>query len=467
MFNKVKIWFGNYQKWLFNTPERALDRAYQAALMIKSIEDSHFQGKKVSAESVGYSKSIMSHFENEIKQHLKTIEIRLIEFNSSNSVLIISQSNLDAKKPVDQLGDNSDIFIEKLEFIDQVTAKYKNKSLSLIPVNQKNSTSLSVSEATPKATSRKAKPQDNPLETVSDKTGVLPRSILKTFGRIKQEIDPNSNEVEAEVVQKFRTSRSKTAISIKFLLILVIVPLLTHQLTKITFTPFIEENFFTDQPKITWFQPLGEELENENLEVEIPEEDIFTLAKIEQRLFINEDMQREAWMKLKEFEESLRLKTMVGIIPPLSEAETNRLVREKSEEIVADFRRQSNDALGNIVSGFFSTVAIIMVFIFSRRQIAILKSFLDELVYGLSDSAKAFLIILFTDIFVGYHSPHGWEIILEGIAKHLGLAENRDFNFLFIATFPVILDTVLKYWIFRYLNRISPSAVATYKNMNE
>ena len=68
---------------------------------------------------------------------------------------------------------------------------------------------------------------------------------------------------------------------------------------------------------------------------------------------------------------------------------------------------------------------------------------------------------------MGYHSPHGWEIILENVAKHFGIAESRDFNFLFIATFPVILDTVLKYWIFRYLNRISPSAVATYRNMNE
>jgi hypothetical protein len=34
---------------------------------------------------------------------------------------------------------------------------------------------------------------------------------------------------------------------------------------------------------------------------------------------------------------------------------------------------------------------------------------MDEIVYGLSDSAKAFIIILFTDMFVGFHSPHGWE----------------------------------------------------------
>jgi len=41
------------------------------------------------------------------------------------------------------------------------------------------------------------------------------------------------------------------------------------------------------------------------------------------------------------------------------------------------------------------------------------------------------------------------------------------FNGAFIATIPVILDTLFKYWIFRYLNRLSPSAVATYRTMNE
>ena len=70
-------------------------------------------------------------------------------------------------------------------------------------------------------------------------------------------------------------------------------------------------------------------------------------------------------------------------------------------------------------------------------------------------------------MFVGFHSPHGWEIIIEAILRHFGLAESREFIFIFISTFPVILDTIFKYWIFRYLNRISPSAVATYHNMNE
>lgn len=115
----------------------------------------------------------------------------------------------------------------------------------------------------------------------------------------------------------------------------------------------------------------------------------------------------------------------------------------------------------------FSLAVFAFIIVTNTREIEVLKSFMDDLIYGLSDSAKAFIIILLTDMFVGFHSPHGWEVILEGVSRHLGLPENRQFIFLFIATFPVILDTVFKYWIFRYLNRSSPSAVATYKNMNE
>jgi hypothetical protein len=114
-----------------------------------------------------------------------------------------------------------------------------------------------------------------------------------------------------------------------------------------------------------------------------------------------------------------------------------------------------------------SLIAFALVIVTSKREIAIVKSFIDDVIYGLSDSAKAFIIILFTDIFVGFHSPHGWEVILEGFAEHVGLAANQSVISLFIATFPVILDTISKYWIFRYLSRLSPSALATLKEMND
>ena len=114
-----------------------------------------------------------------------------------------------------------------------------------------------------------------------------------------------------------------------------------------------------------------------------------------------------------------------------------------------------------------SVFTFVIIIIGGKQQLNIIKLWLDDIIYGLSDSAKAFLIILSTDLFVGFHSPYGWQIILEGALKRFGLPENKDFIFLFIATVPVIVDTIFKYWVFRYLNRSYPSAVATYHNMNE
>jgi CemA family len=102
-----------------------------------------------------------------------------------------------------------------------------------------------------------------------------------------------------------------------------------------------------------------------------------------------------------------------------------------------------------------------------KPQIIILKSFLAESLYNLSDTTKSFLLILLTDLLVGFHSPRGWEVVIEILLRNFGFPENEDFILLFVATFPVLLDTVFKYWIFRYLNQISPSTVATYHNMIE
>lgn len=92
---------------------------------------------------------------------------------------------------------------------------------------------------------------------------------------------------------------------------------------------------------------------------------------------------------------------------------------------------------------------------------------MDDVVYGFSDSVKVFIIILLIDMFVGFYFFYGWEVILENIIRYFGLLESRDFNFLFIVIFLVILDVVFKYWIFCYLNCSLFFVVVIYKNMNE
>lgn len=142
-------------------------------------------------------------------------------------------------------------------------------------------------------------------------------------------------------------------------------------------------------------------------------------------------------------------------------------IQEKIIELAIYYNQESVKALTNLFGDFITFGVISFLGIWMKPQIIILKSFITESIYSLSDTTKSFLLILGTDLLVGFHSPRGWEIFLEVFLRHFGFPENQDFIDLFVATFPVLLDTVFKYWIFRYLNQISPSTVATYHSMIE
>ena len=455
MFNRI---FRNTKRWLINNSNNALEQAYQQALKIQDIEKEYFQGQKISIQNCEYSDSVFAYFQSQLNSNLQSITIKLNQFRTNQSISNFltndsTKSNQERNYYNNGQESNGDrrLIIERLEFIDSIIDKYEQnnqqllssivtskrdkykqiKSVNNLAQNESKNDNSSLKTEQIEVDNSENEPK---LETISDKTSILPRSFLRTLGKIRQGIDPQSAETEEEVVNKFRKSRYKTAISTKFLLLLIIIPLLVHNLSKIAIGQIFVEPYFEHHQQI---------------------------------LFINQDLQEEALVELKAFEENLSLKAMIGLIPHLSTEEKEDKIKEKAEELAEDYRHRSANAVENIFADILSIVAFGIIVLTSKKELSILKSFIDELIYGLSDSAKAFLIILFTDMFVGFHSPHGWEIILESITRHFGLSENREFNFLFIATFPVILDTVLKYWIFRYLNRISPSAVATYKNMNE
>jgi len=449
-------------QWFSDTPERALDQAYKAALMIKAIEDEHFNGKKISASSSDYGDSVISYFEADLNKYLQIVKVRLAEFKSSRSVFSSSEPKMINFKRTNALGNPAQVYplelnekqsiiVEKLNFIDEIIAKYSKKektevSASLIPLSQAKENQIIKSDfnqiITNGTTGQSTSLQKDTIvtngiitnvDTVSNKTGVLPRSILRTFNRIQEELDPKAEE---RVVKNFRNSKRKTIITLKFILTLIIVPILTHQVTK---------NFVVG-PIVDHYRSNKESAPT---------------------IFFNLDLKEEAFEELNRFEEELKFKNLLGFAPKLSQEEREEQVKEKAVELGEEYWDRGTNAIKNIFSDLLSLVAFGLVIFTSKQDIIILKSFMDDIVYGLSDSAKAFIIILFTDMFVGFHSPHGWEVILEGASQHLGIPENRDFIFLFIATFPVILDSVIKYWIFRYLNRVSPSAVATYRNMNE
>nr|YP_010034440.1 envelope membrane protein [Aponogeton abyssinicus]YP_010034525.1 envelope membrane protein [Aponogeton desertorum]YP_010034610.1 envelope membrane protein [Aponogeton lakhonensis]QOX09160.1 envelope membrane protein [Aponogeton abyssinicus]QOX09245.1 envelope membrane protein [Aponogeton desertorum]QOX09330.1 envelope membrane protein [Aponogeton lakhonensis] len=139
--------------------------------------------------------------------------------------------------------------------------------------------------------------------------------------------------------------------------------------------------------------------------------------------------------------------------------ETMQLVKTHNEyhlHIILHF--STNIISFAILSGYF---------ILRNEELAILNSWIQEFLYNLSDTIKAFSILLVTDLWIGFHSPHGWELMIGSVYNDFGLAHNDQIISGLVSTFPVILDTIVKYWIFHYLNRVSPSLVVIYHSMNE
>lgn len=408
------------QQWYLQTPERSLNEAYNAALMIKAIEDEHFNGNKI-APNANYGNSVMVYFQLELKNYLKTVRMRLTEFKASRSIFVNPNSKI--TKPTK----NSLTILEKLRFIDEILAKYSvDENRSALIKNPQIPTNTTIT-----FDNEQNSEINNQIEPKTNEISLLPRSILSTLNKLKLQLEPNSEE---EFVDNFRKSKARTLISVRLILLLIIVPFLTQQLSKnLVIGPIIDK------------------LRNPN----------------QTAIFLNYEMEERALVEMQKFEEKIKFEHLISEATGLNIEDLENQKREKVREIAQEYRNESSDAIKNIFADFLSMCAFIWLLIVSKQEIAVLKEFIDTIIYGLSDSAKAFIIILFTDVFVGYHSTHGWEVFLESASRHFGLPENRDFIFMFIATFPVILDAVFKYWIFRYLNRISPSAVATYRNMNE
>ncbi len=395
-------------QWFFQTPLRALEQAYQAAVIIKSIEDQYFGGNKISTNTSNYTANVRTYWQTELDKNLNIINRRLAEFKISRSVANLA----------------SPVILEKLKFIDRVVQKYTSN----LTVTSDSAYPLVVEASqiteTPVIVERKKTPSPD------EKRGIFPSSIGRVLNRIQTELNP---EAETEVVQKFRLSSKRTKKALRFLVLLLIIPVLTQQLSKrLIIEPIIS-----------------------------------SIHSIEIPTFRNEEMQEAAMREMQSFEERLKFENLIFSTPALSPEERDSHLRGKVKEIAEEFKNRSRSTISNIIADFLSLISFGVIIALSKREIAVLKSFMDEIAYGLSDSAKAFIIILFTDTFVGFHSPHGWEVVLEGFANHFGIPTDKSFVGIFIATFPVILDTIFKYWIFRYLSRISPSAVATYREMDD
>nr|QCW93653.1 envelope membrane carbon uptake protein [Alzatea verticillata] len=183
--------------------------------------------------------------------------------------------------------------------------------------------------------------------------------------------------------------------------------------------------------------------------------------------FLTDIQEKSILEKFIELEELFLLDEMIKEYPEIHpqtirigiHKETIQLIKMHNEDHIHMILHLSTNIICFIILSAYS--------ILGNEELVILNSWVQEFLYNLSDTIKAFSILLLTDLCIGFHSPHGWELMIGYVYKDFGFAHNDQILSGLVSTFPVILDTIFKYWIFHYLNRVSPSLVVIYHSMND
>nr|UDD83038.1 envelope membrane protein [Eucalyptus moluccana] len=183
--------------------------------------------------------------------------------------------------------------------------------------------------------------------------------------------------------------------------------------------------------------------------------------------FLTDIQEKSILEKFIELEELLLLDEMIKEYPE-THLQTLRIgIHKETIQLIKMHNEDHIHMILHLSTNITSFIILSVYSILGNEELAILNSWVQEFLYNLSDTIKAFSILLLTDLCIGFHSPHGWELMIGYVYKDFGFAHNDQIISGLVSTFPVILDTIFKYWIFRYLNRISPSLVVIYHSMND
>nr|YP_010937144.1 chloroplast envelope membrane protein [Whytockia hekouensis]WKW94086.1 chloroplast envelope membrane protein [Whytockia hekouensis] len=181
-------------------------------------------------------------------------------------------------------------------------------------------------------------------------------------------------------------------------------------------------------------------------------------------IFLNDIQEKNIIEKFIELEEILSLDE---IIKEYSETHLQKLLYKETIQLIKIHNEDRIHMILHFLTNIISFVVLSGYCILGNEELVILNSWAQEFLYNLSDTVKAFSILLLTDLCIGFHSPHGWELMIGSVYKDFGFVHNDQIISGLVSTFPVILDTIFKYLIFHYLNRVSPSLVVIYHSMND
>ncbi|MBF2075121.1 MAG: CemA family protein [Synechococcales cyanobacterium C42_A2020_086] len=420
--------------WLHRQQLQRLKAAYEAAAAIKALEDYYYEGGKI-AYGPEQTKTVFDYVKSLRDRQLFKIRFNLTLFRLGGFWLSPQMPIQSVQSPTApgltsesvEIGKPDADMIQKLQFIEAVICKYREpdeilghwhgKSLATAAANASEEP---MTDAPPPALT--SPPKDKP-------------PFFRGFGHLKQELKQMrqelSPEYEQQVIQEIRLRRKQDQIAIRCLALLLIVPILVQLVSKNLILEPILGNYSDRHP-----------------------------SQIE----LSEEIRQHFLAEFVEFKEGLEIEQLLG--KKMTDAEKEARLQEAAVEFWRESREAALNGLKNVVADLIALLSFVIIAYANRAQLAMVRSVSNRAFLSLSDPAKVFLFILVTDMFVGFHSAEGWEVILEGVTHHFGLPESKVFINGFIATVPVVIDSCIKFWIFSYLTRYSPSASAIYERMN-
>lgn len=469
----MQFYHSQFCQWFWNTPYRALDKAYQASKKVRNIQKDYLSYKN----SIGSSSrrswyNVAIYIENVLNQSAITIYLALLEFKISNYICNITlkvfhdqQSN--AQKiitPISNISLSDTMYnenwymnnvLEKSEDSKKIynsSAKYISEGIEMQNISRKMAWIEAVladldllkneswafynlmSQYNPQRNASSLflaplgfKAKDIPYESL----GLVPRSITRTLSRFQTELEGRSASL---VLPEFRLAKYQAVASLQYMSFLILFPWFISNTCKILFLEAWIANWWNTT---------------------------------QSQVFLSFSQEEKALRRLQEVEELLWLDIIMADSSARQPQDLSAQIHQKTIDLVETYNQESIHTVLNLFTNFLSLAVVISLLIWGKKRLAILNSWIQEVFYSLSDTMKAFFILLLTDLCIGFHSPHGWEIFIGFVLEHLGFSHNKHVISCFVSTFPVILDTVFKYWIFRHLNRISPSIVVSYHTMNE
>ncbi|KAK2972686.1 hypothetical protein RJ640_025537, partial [Escallonia rubra] len=172
-----------------------------------------------------------------------------------------------------------------------------------------------------------------------------------------------------------------------------------------------------------------------------------TVPLAAQILDVRRHQKLEMVKELKLEKAKFQLEVEIGKSPPLSDEELWLELRHKALELRDEWRLENRRAFANIWSDMIFGVSLFILLYFNQSKVALLKFTGYKIINNVSDTGKAFLIILVTDIFLGYHSESGWQTLMEIVIEHYGFEVDQSAITIFVCLIPVIIDACVKLWV--------------------